>query len=140
MVLEPLSATKMSRKPSPFTSARNAYCSLTFMEPNAVAAWKVPSPFPSSSSMPEPALDTMMSSFPSPFTSPTATPNGSEIGIGYETPAWNVPSPLPRNTQISGSASSNATKSILPSPLKSPCAWLLKNELPVGSTEIMVGL
>src|SRR3989442_717044 len=89
------------------------------------AAWKDPSPLPSSTETEsEPALATARSGTPSPLKSPTATERACEP-VAKPRAAWKVPSPLPSSTEIeevSKSTPPATARSGTPSPLKSPTA------------------
>src|SRR5271165_2792050 len=90
--------------------------------PKGPAAWKVPSPLPSSTlTLALPLFATATSSLPSPLKSPTATELGLWPAPGFVA-AWKVPSPLPSSTLTLLLLPFAVTRSSLPSPLKSPTA------------------
>src|SRR6266581_686983 len=86
------------------------------------AAWKVPSPLPSSTeAVLESTLETARSGLPSRLKSPTATSPGW-VPTGKVFAAWKVPSPLPSSSQAVQSPKLTTARSGFPSPLKSATA------------------
>src|SRR2546426_470431 len=115
----PMAATARSGIPSPLKSPTAAERG---REPVAKfrAAWKVPSPLPSSTeTLLEVRLTTARSGTPSPLKSPTAAETGGAPGAKLRA-AWKGPPPLPRSSEMVPDPPLTTARSRTRSPLKSP--------------------